>query len=37
MLTSVEHRQVFTGEFADTDIYAMLDVEWTTRDAIDGR
>ena len=30
------HDQIFKGEFADTLIYAMLDVEWTTRAAIDG-
>jgi len=28
--------QIFKGEFADTYIYAILDIEWTTRAAIDG-
>lgn len=27
---------MFRGDWADTDIYAILDVEWTTRSAITG-
>lgn len=30
------HDQLFKGEFVDTVVYAILDVEWTTRAAIDG-
>lgn len=28
------HDQIFDGEFADTNVYAILDVEWATRTAI---
>lgn len=30
------HDQIFKGEFADTYVYAILDVEWMTRSSIDG-